>query len=207
MADVSSCPVATPVVVLLSGSGRTLQNLLDLQAAGELPISVRHVISSRDDAYGLVRAEKAGVARTVLRRKDAPDAATYTARVFDACRAAGAELVLCAGWLVLLRPIPDDYRGKVLNIHPALLPAFGGKGFYGDKVHAAVLSAGVAVTGCTVHLVDDEYDHGEVLLQCQVPVLPGDTVESLGHRVFDAELEAYPTAIRLWLSGRASARG
>lgn len=195
--------MVTPVVVLLSGSGRTLQNLLDLQAAGELPISIRTVVSSRDDAFGLVRAEKAGVPRVVLRRKDAPDTATYTARVFDACRAAGAELVLCAGWLVLLRPIPDDFRGKVLNIHPALLPAFGGKGFYGDKVHAAVLSAGATVTGCTVHLVDDEYDHGEVLLQRQVPVLPGDTVESLGHRVFDAELEAYPTAIRAWLSARA----
>lgn len=190
----------TPVAVLLSGSGRTLENLLEVRARGELPVDPVLVVSSRDDAYGLVRAERAGVPRVVLRRKDFAGVAPFTAAVFDACRAAGARVVLCAGWLCLLRPIPADFRGRTLNIHPALLPAFGGKGMYGDHVHAAVLAAGATESGCTVHQVDDEYDHGEVLLQRRVPVLPGDDVHALAARVFEAERAAYPEAIRRLLA-------
>lgn len=186
--------------ILLSGGGRTLQNLLAERAEGRLPIEPVLVVSSSPDAYGLVRAQAAGIPTRVLRRKDAPDEAAYAEAVFGACREAGAELVLMAGWLKLLRPIPADYRGKVLNIHPALLPAFGGKGFWGDRVHRAVLEAGVAETGCTVHLVDDEYDHGPVLLQERVPVLPGDDVPTLAARVFEAECRAYPEAIRRFLA-------
>lgn len=184
------------VAVLLSGSGRTLQNLLDLREQGELDLDPVLVLGSRPDAYGLERARRAGVPWLVLRRKDFPTDAAFSLQVFGACRQARADLVVLAGWLCLLCPIPDDFRGRVVNIHPALLPAFGGKGFYGDRVHAAVLAAGATETGCTVHLVDDEYDHGQVLLQRRVPVLPGDDVHTLAARVFEAECVAYPEAIR-----------
>lgn len=160
------------------------------------------MVSSSRKAFGLVRAERAGVpARALLRREHADDAA-YAAAVFGACREAGAELVLLAGWLKLLRPIPADYRGKVLNIHPALLPAFGGAGYYGDRVHEAVLTHGCKLTGCTVHFVDDEYDAGPIVLQRAVPVLEDDDAHALAARVFEAEREAYPEAIRLFAAGR-----
>ncbi len=190
--------------VLVSGSGRTLEGLLEHAAAGTLPLEVALVVASRPDAFGLERARRRGVPARVVARRGAASTAAFTAEVFDACREAGAELVLLAGWLALLRPIPADFRGRVLNIHPALLPAFGGKGFYGDRVHAAVLAAGARETGCTVHLVDDEYDHGPVLLQRTVPVLEGDDVPTLAARVFEAEREAYPAAIRAWCAGRAA---
>lgn len=184
------------VAVLLSGSGRTLQNLLDLRERGELDLDPVLVIGSRPDAFGLERARRAGAPWLVLRRKDFPTDAAFSQQVFGACRQARADLVVLAGWLCLLCPIPDDFRGRVVNIHPALLPAFGGKGFYGDRVHAAVLAAGATESGCTVHLVDDEYDHGQVLLQRRVPVLPGDDVHALAARVFEAERLAYPEALR-----------
>lgn len=171
--------------VLLSGSGRTLQNLLDRIAEGRLAAEVVCVVADRADAYGLHRAEAAGVPRTVSRDTDA---------VWTFLRQHRVDLVVLAGYLRLL-PIPPDFEGRVLNIHPALLPAHGGKGMYGDRVHAAVLAAGDAESGCTVHLCDEVYDHGRVLLQQRVPVLPGDTVASLGARVFAAECEAYPRAI------------
>lgn len=191
-------PLRVPlrIVVLLSGSGRTLQNFLDLRARGDLPLEVVLVVGSRPDAFGLERARQAGLPWLVVRRRDFPADEDFTRVVFDACRQARADLVVLAGWLCLLRPIPADFRGRVVNIHPALLPAFGGKGFYGDRVHEAVLAAGATETGCTVHLVDDEYDHGEVLLQRRVPVLPGDDAHALADRVFEAECEAYPEALR-----------
>lgn len=154
------------------------------------------MVSSRPDAYGLVRAAEHGIPTRVVQRKAFPSTSAFTQAVFDACREARSELVLLAGWLKLLRPIPPDYRGRVLNIHPSLIPAFCGKGFYGDRVHRAVLEAGVEETGCTVHFVDDEYDHGPVILQRRVPVLPGDDTQRLAARVFAAECEAYPEAVR-----------
>ena len=200
-----SAPLAT--AVLLSGGGRTLENLLALRARGELPIAPRLVISSSARAFGLVRAERAGIAaRTLLRRGYADDAA-YSQAVFGACREAGAELVLLAGWLKLLRPIPEDFRGKVLNIHPALLPAFGGPGYYGERVHQAALDRGVKVSGCTVHFVDDEYDHGPIVVQRAVPVREGDDAHALAARVFEAECQAYPEAIRLYAAGRLRIEG
>src|SRR4029453_6931345 len=118
----------------------------------------------------------------------------------------GAALVCMAGFLQLL-PIPDDYYHRVLNIHPALLPAFGGKGMYGRRVHEAVLAAGVKVTGCTVHFADDSYDTGPILVQRCVPVKEGDDADALAARVFEAECEAYPEAIRLIASDRVTIQG
>src|SRR5207253_7165627 len=103
--------------------------------------------------------------------------------------------------------VPDDYLGRVMNIHPALIPAFCGKGFYGHRVHEAVLQAGVKVTGCTVHFADNEYDHGPIILQRTVPVLDDDTAETLAQRVFEQECEAYPEAIHLFAEGRLGLEG
>lgn len=193
--------------VLLSGGGRTLQNLIDLQAAGELPIEVALVVSSSARAYGLERAKRAGIPARVARRRDAVDHAAYSDTIFTACREAGAGLVVLAGFLKLLCPIPADYAGKVLNIHPALIPAFCGKGFYGHHVHEAVLESGVKVSGCTVHFVDDEYDHGPIVRQHVVDVLDDDTPDSLAARVFEQERRAYPAAIRAFAEGRLKIEG
>jgi phosphoribosylglycinamide formyltransferase-1 len=183
------------LAVLLSGNGTTLQNLIDRIADGRLPARIVQVVSSKAAAYGVERARKAGLPVAIAERKQFPTLEAFSTAIFDHCRAAQADLVCLAGFLQLLR-IPGDFAGRVLNIHPALLPAFGGKGMYGHHVHKAVLQAGVAESGCTVHLVDDEYDHGPIVVQKRVPVLPGNTPESLAERVFAVECEAYPEAIQ-----------
>lgn len=175
--------------VLLSGSGRTLQNLIDRIADGTLPAVIACVIADREQAYGLTRARAAGLPASVERDTEA---------IYATLRHHRVELLCLAGYLRLL-PVAPDFAGRVLNIHPALLPKFGGKGFYGERVHRAVLAAGDNESGCTVHICDDHYDRGTILLRKRVPVLPDDTVETLAARVFAAECEAYPEAIRLWL--------
>ena len=186
--------------VLLSGSGRTLQNICDCIAAGRLAASVEVVISSRLDAYGLKRAQNLGLATCVVDRKhNSPD--EFDAAITEALIAAEVDLVCMAGFLSLWR-IPPRFEDRVVNIHPALLPDFGGKGFYGHRVHEAVLAAGRKESGCTVHLCDNHYDHGPIILQRRVPVLPDDTPETLAARVFEQECIAYPEAIRLFAAGR-----
>ena len=192
--------------VLLSGGGTTLQNLLDRATDGRLPARVVQVVSSNPKAFGLVRAERAGVPKTVVERKACPSREDFSRQVFDPCRAAGADLVVLAGFLQLLK-VPDDYRGRTLNIHPSLIPAFCGKGFHGGHVHQAALDAGVKVSGCTVHFVDDEYDHGPIVAQRSVPVLEDDTAETLAQRVFAQECEVYPEAIRLFAERRLRIEG
>ena len=194
------------LAVLLSGSGTTLQNLLDRSADGRLPAQVVQVVSSRADAYGLSRAAAAGIPTAVVERKSCAAPEDFSARIFDCCRAAGADLVCLAGFLQLVL-IPDDFAGRVLNIHPALIPAFCGKGYHGRAVHEAVLAAGVKITGCTVHFADNEYDRGPIVLQRAVPVLDDDTPDTLAARVFAAECEAYPEAIRLFADGRLRIEG
>ena len=189
------------LAVLLSGSGTTLQNLLDRCARGELPAAVAVVVSSNAAAFGLSRAQGAGVPTHVVERKACASREEFSRRIFDHCRAAGADLVCLAGFLQLLQ-IPDDFQGRVLNIHPALIPAFCGKGFHGRHVHEAALEAGVKVSGCTVHFADNEYDHGPIVLQRVVEVRDDDDPESLAARVFAQECEAYPEAIRLFAEGR-----
>ena len=195
-----------PIAVLISGGGTTLQNLIDRIDAGRLPARIVQVVSGRTDAFGLERARRAGLPVEVVPRRAFPNIAEFSERTFGLCRAAGAELVVLAGYLQLLQ-IPDDYRHKVLNIHPALLPSFGGKGMYGQHVHEAVLAYGAKVTGCTVHFADNEYDHGPIILQRPVPVLDDDTPDTLGQRVFDAECDAYPEAIHLFADGRLKLEG
>lgn len=184
------------LAVLLSGGGSTLQNLLDRTADGRLAASVVGVVSSRPDVLGVERARRAGVPVVVACEKD-----TRSDVAFAAAREWAADLVVCAGWVHLLK-VPPDFAGRVLNVHPSLLPKFGGKGMYGRRVHEAVLAAGETESGCTVHLVDDTYDTGPVVLQRRVPVLSSDTPESLAERVQEAEREALPEGITMVLASR-----
>ena len=126
--------------------------------------------------------------------------------IFSACRDAGVDYVAMAGFLKLA-PVPDDFAGRVVNIHPALIPAFCGPGMYGHRVHQAVLDAGVKVTGCTVHFVDNEYDHGPIIWQQPVPVFDDDTADTLAKRVFEVEKEAYPHVLQLLAAGRIKLDG
>ncbi len=194
------------VVVLISGGGTTLKNLLAKRAAGELEVDIPLVISSNAEARGLDIASNARIATLVLRSKafDSPEA--YSDAIFSACRDKHADYVVMGGFLSYV-PIPPDFENRVLNIHPALIPAFCGKGFYGHHVHEAVLEYGAKVSGCTVHFVDNQYDHGPVILQRVVPVLDDDTPDTLAARVFEAECEAYPEAIRLLGSGQVTIDG
>ena len=189
------------MAVLLSGSGRTLQNFLDLGASGQLEADVVQVISSRPDAYGLTRAQKAGIETAVVQRSDFEDTEGFSEAISRELDGSAPELVAMAGFMCFYR-IPDRYHLRVMNIHPALLPAFGGKGFYGDKVHQAVLERGCKVTGCTVHFADNIYDHGPIIVQKPVRVREEDDVDSLADRVFEREKEAYPEAINLFALDR-----
>jgi phosphoribosylglycinamide formyltransferase-1 len=200
--------MAQPIrlAVLVSAGGTTLQNLLDRCADGRLPARVVLVVSSNAGAFALVRARKAGVPTAVVERKQCASRAEFSERIWAACRDAGADLACLAGFLQLIQ-IPDDFRNRVMNIHPALMPAFCGKGYYGHRVHEAVLAYGAKVSGCTVHFADNEYDHGPIILQRPVPVLDDDTPDTLAARVFEQECEALPEAIRLFAEGKLRLEG
>jgi phosphoribosylglycinamide formyltransferase-1 len=191
-----------PIVVLISGGGTTLRNLIEKIAARELPVEIRLVISSNPEAAGLQYAMQARIPTRVVEKKTSPSDEEFSRAIFEPCREAGVRYVVMGGFLKHVL-IPPDFDRRVVNIHPALLPAFGGKGMYGLRVHQAVLDAGMKTTGCTVHFVDDQYDHGPIILQRSVEVRPGDTPETLQARVFAAECEAYPEALTLLATGRA----
>lgn len=193
------------LAVLISGGGTTLKNLIEKIAAGELPAEIVKVISSTDKAGGLEHARNAGLAWEVVDWKQL-SVGDASRRVFETCRASRAQLVVLAGFLKQL-VIPPDFENRVINIHPALIPAFCGKGFYGRKVHEAVLAYGAKLSGCTVHFADNEYDHGPIILQEVVPVLDEDTPETLAGRVFQAECRAYPEAIRWIAENRVRVEG
>lgn len=190
---------ARPIAVFVSGGGRSLENLALLARRGELEVEIALVVSDRGGIRALERAERLGLATLVLPWRATGGAAAFSERAFAALDERGCELAVLAGFLRLLS-VPQRWRGRVLNIHPALLPAFGGQGFYGERVHRAVLERGVQFTGCTVHLVDDAYDHGRIVLQRCVEVRPDDTPESLAERVFEEEKLALPEAIRRTLA-------
>lgn len=195
-----------PIAVLISGGGTTLRNLLEKIDAGELDVAVRLVISSADGAKGLEFARRAGIEHRVVSSEDYADRESFSREIFDLCRRAGVEYVVMGGFLKRVT-IPADFENRVVNIHPALIPAFCGRGFYGHRVHEAVLEYGAKLSGCTVHFADNQYDHGPVILQQAVPVLDGDTPESLAARVFEAECEAYPRALALLAAGKVSVEG
>lgn len=194
------------LAVLISGSGTTLQNFLDRIADGRLAAEVVCVVSSKPGVKGVERAAKAGIPCAVLERKKHPSVEAYSEALFGFVRDYRPDLVCLAGFLQLIR-IPADFTNRIINIHPALIPTFCGKGMYGHHVHEAVLAGGVKVSGCTVHFVDNEYDHGPIILQRTVPVLDDDTPDALAARVFEQECDAYPEAIRLFAEGRLRIEG
>lgn len=194
------------LAVLLSKAGTSLQNLLDRIADGRLNAQVVAVVSNNAEAFGLERARRAKIPAFVVDRQDAGSLAEFSRRIFEHCRHTKADLVCLAGFLQLIE-VPDDFLDRVMNVHPALIPAFCGKGFYGHHVHEAALNLGVKVSGCTVHFVDNQYDHGPIILQRTVPVHDDDTPATLAARVFAAECEAYPLAIELFAEKRLKIEG
>ncbi len=191
------------IAVLISGGGTTLRNLIAKIREGKLNAEICLVVSSNPSAKGLEFAQDAGVKTLVVEKKNELSGDAYSEATFGPCRAAGAEVVVMGGFLKHVL-IPPDFENRVVNIHPALIPAFCGKGMYGHHVHEAVLAAGATTSGCTVHFVDNLYDHGPVILQRSVPVMPNDTPETLAARAFEAECEALPEAINLIAAGRVS---
>jgi phosphoribosylglycinamide formyltransferase-1 len=189
------------IAVLISGGGTTLRNLLEKMSTEALPISIRLVISSSSKAAGLQFARGAKIPTHVVRRRDFDSPQDHSQALFEICQKASVAAVVMGGYLEHVL-IPTDFENRVLNIHPALIPAFCGHGFYGHRVHEAVLEYGLKVSGCTVHFVDNQYDHGPIILQRAVAVAEDDTPDSLGARVFEAECQAYPDALRLLAAGR-----
>jgi phosphoribosylglycinamide formyltransferase 1 len=201
-------PINNPPIrlaVCVSGEGTTLQNLIDLIRARRLRAEVVQVVASRPRIGAIARAEAGGIP-LALASRNARSNTEFSASVFEPIRHSGADLVILAGFRALIK-IPADYRGRVLNIHPALIPAFCGSGYYGVKVHQAVLESGVKLSGCTVHFADDSYDSGPIIVQRAVQVLEDDTVDSLAARVFKEECKALPEAIALYAEGRLKTSG
>jgi phosphoribosylglycinamide formyltransferase-1 len=207
-----SAPRKPPIIdspirlaVCVSGGGTTLQNLIDRIRVRRLRAEIVQVVASRPRIGAISRAEAAGIP-LALASRTAGSTSEFSASVFDPIRKSRADLVILGGFLALVK-IPLDYKGRLINVHPALIPSFCGKGFYGAKVHQAVLDAGVKVSGCTVHFADDTYDTGPIILQRTVPVLEDDTPESLAARIFREECIALPEAIDLFAAGRLRLEG
>ena len=181
--------------VLISGGGTTLENLAQVIARRELDAQIVCVIASNAKCFGIARANRLGLPVFVITRRESGNDAEFSRRIAARLREHRVDLALMAGFLSLWQ-IPEDFERRVMNIHPALLPKFGGQGMHGHHVHEAVLAAGEKESGCTVHFADNRYDAGPVILQRRVPVLSGDTAETLAKRVFEQECVAYPEAIR-----------
>ena len=194
--------------VLLSGGGRTLENLLAHIRGGSLrgAAEVAVVIASRPDIRGIEIGRAAGVPTHLVKPKDYPAVEAYSDAMVRLLDEARVDLVCLAGFLSYWI-VPDRYLGRAMNIHPALLPSFGGKGMYGHHVHEAVLARGCKVSGCTVHFVNNEYDAGPIIVQRAVPAYASDTPDTLADRVFEQECAAYPEAIRLFAEGRLRIEG
>ena len=191
--------------VLVSGGGTNLQKLIDAERAGNIQNGkLRVVIASNPGAYALMRAEQAGIEHFALRRKDYPDVDTYSQALIDALKERDVDLVVLAGFLTITGDnFVEAFRNRIINVHPALLPAFGGKGYYGLHVHEAALARGVKVTGATVHFVNEICDGGPIILQKAVAVQEGDTPETLQRRVMEeAEWILLPQAVSLFCQGK-----
>ena len=195
----------TKIAVLVSGGGTNLQALIDSEKRGELGNGkITLVISSKPDVYALQRAADNGIDSLVLSRKDYADIATYSRALADALTEAGADLVVLAGFLTIIdEQVYERFPNRILNVHPALIPSFCGKGYYGLRVHEAALEKGVRVSGATVHIVTPECDAGPIVLQKAVEVKQDDTPEILQRRIMEeAEWKILPAAVRLFCDGR-----
>jgi phosphoribosylglycinamide formyltransferase-1 len=198
--------MATRIVMLLSGGGTTLENLLEKIDRDELSAQIVAVISSREDAYGLERARKRNIAAVTVSPKAFPEREAFFTAMWEEIRKHKPDLVVMGGFMTLLN-VPDDFHGRIMNVHPSLVPAFCGKGMYGHRVHEAVIGYGVRLSGVTVHFVDNEYDHGPIILQEAVPIFDSDSPESLAQRVQAKEREVYPRAIQMFATGRLKLDG
>ncbi len=194
------------IAVLISGGGTTLRNLIEWQRLGELGVEFALVISSNAKAKGLEYAREASIPYEVISRKCFADEEAHCEAVFGLCRQHNVDLVVMGGYLEFLK-IPPDFENRVTNIHPSLIPAFCGHGFYGERVHRAVIEMGVKVTGCTVHFVDNQFDHGPIIAQRSCSVLDCDTPESVQRRVAELEFQLYPEAIDAIARGRVTVVG
>jgi formyltetrahydrofolate-dependent phosphoribosylglycinamide formyltransferase len=192
--------------VLLSGEGTTLEALCDAIDAGAVPGDVAVVIASKEKAGGLARAERRGIVAVAIPRKAHPDVAAFNDRIHAELEKHGVDFVACLGFLSPFE-LRGRYDGRAINTHPALIPAFCGKGFYGRRVHEAVLASGVKLSGATVHFCDDRYDTGPIILQEAVPVLDDDTPDALAARVQAVERRLVPQAVRLFAEGRLAIEG
>lgn len=197
---------ALRLAVLLSGEGTSLENLFERIDAGELDARVEVVIASKARAGGLERARRRGVPAVAVPRREHPDVGGFNDALHAVLDAHPVDLVALLGFLSPFET-RGRFEGRALNVHPALIPAFCGKGYYGRRVHEAVLESGVKLTGATVHFVDAEYDHGPIIAQEAVPVLDDDTPETLAARVQAAERRLVPEAIRLFAAGRLRIEG
>jgi phosphoribosylglycinamide formyltransferase-1 len=184
--------------VLISGSGTNLQAIIDAIERGEVQATIRVVVSNRADAYGLRRAESHGIPTVVVSHKDFSSREAFESEIIKALQAHGVELVVMAGFMRLLSPFfIRAFPQHIMNIHPALLPAFPG-----THAQRQALERGVRIAGATVHFVDEEVDHGPIVVQAAVPVYPDDTEESLSARILTQEHRIYPQAIQLFAEGR-----
>jgi phosphoribosylglycinamide formyltransferase-1 len=195
--------MALPIAVLVSGSGSNLQSIIDRIESGALDAEIKLVLSNKPDAYGLLRARNHNIPALALDHTDFPSREAFDAEMVRAIREAGAEAVVCAGFMrILTTEFLNAFPGRVVNIHPALLPSFPG-------VHGQADAAdyGVRISGCTVHFVDEKMDHGPVIIQAAVPAFPGEGGDALGGRILALEHRIYPQAIQWLAEGRLRVEG
>ncbi|MEX0746847.1 MAG: phosphoribosylglycinamide formyltransferase [Rhodothermales bacterium] len=196
------------LAVMASGHGTNFQAILDAVDRRDLEIDIRLCLSDREGAGALDRARAHGIPTAVIHPKSHADDETYARNLLRLLNDYGCNFIALAGYLKRIpTEVVSSFRGRIVNIHPALLPAFGGHGMYGRRVHEAVIEYGVHWTGATVHVVDEEYDTGPIVLQEPVPVYADDTAESVAARVLDVEHRIYPEALRLFSQGRVSIDG
>ena len=194
--------------VLVSGNGTNLQSLIDNINAGNINAKIKVVISDRINAYGLIRAEGCGIDTVYVGRKNFKDEKEFNRAIIYELNKRNVQLVVLAGYLKILSgEFINEYKNKIINIHPSLIPSFCGRGYYGEKVHKAILDYGAKVTGATVHFVNEEADAGPIILQRPVMVDEADTVDSLKNKVLKTEHKLLPEAVRLFCEGRITVDG
>lgn len=194
--------------VLISGNGSNLQSLIDSVEAGEIHADIAVVISNRKAAYGLERARKHGISAEYVSKRDYTSDEDYNTRILDILAEYKVDLLVLAGYLsIISRDVVEAYRNRIVNVHPSLIPAFCGDGFYGERVHRAVLDYGAKVTGATVHFVDEGTDTGPIILQKCVEVMDGDDVDTLSKRVLEVEHELLPKAVKLIVDDKVVIEG
>lgn len=199
-------PKPAKIAVLISGGGRTMLNILDSIKSGYLNAEISVVISSRSKIAGVERTKNANLPLEIIRKKDHPDITDFSNAIVEVLDKHKVDLIVLGGWLCLWH-IPEKYNNRVINTHPALLPAFGGQGMFGHHVHKAVIERGCKISGCTVHFCNNEYDDGPIIIQRTCPVYHDDDADTLADRVFEQECIAVPDAIKLFIEDKIKVDG